>query len=175
MALMQFLRLRRGVSEVVYTIDFKGDVSAVLAEGARLVRRGRWPARADGLRAIDQCGRTLMRWEIAVDTDQPSAALLATASKRGTAGEPRLPLPARDYLPGGVLPDRLHHFDVGQPVSYADDVEPDIWKGGYEIIELPIPADHEPQYVIRNAHDTYNLVVQEHELREDLGARLRGR
>jgi hypothetical protein len=29
--------------------------------------------------------------------------------------------------------------------------------------------------VIRNAHDTYNLVVQEHELREDLGARLRGR
>ena len=65
MALMQFVRLRRGVSEVVYTIDFKGDVSAVLAEGARLVRRGRWPGRADGLRAIDQCGRTLMRWEIA--------------------------------------------------------------------------------------------------------------
>ena len=36
MALMQFLRLRRGVSEVVYTIDFKGDVSAVLAEGEGL-------------------------------------------------------------------------------------------------------------------------------------------
>ena len=60
-------------------------------------------------------------------------------------------------------------------MSYADDDEPDIWKGGYEIIELPIPADHEPQYVIRNGNDTYNLVVQEHELREDLGARLRGR
>ena len=38
-------------------------------------------------------------------------------------------------------------------MSYADDDEPDIWKGGYEIIELPIPADHEPQYVIRNAHE----------------------
>jgi hypothetical protein len=29
--------------------------------------------------------------------------------------------------------------------------------------------------VIRNADEPYNLVVEEHELREDLGARLRGR
>jgi hypothetical protein len=175
MALMQFLRLRRGVSEVVYTIDFAGDVSAVLAEGARLVRRGRWPARADGLRAVDQCGRTLMRWEVAADIDQPSSALLAAASDRGTVEEPTMPRHSRDHLKGGVFPRGAHHFDVGQPVSYADDDEPDTWKGGYEIIELPVPADHEPQYVIRNANDTYNLVVQEHELREDLGARLRGR
>ena len=175
MVFMQFLRLRRGVSEVVYTIDFEGDVSAVVAEGARLVRRGRWPARADGLRAVDQCGRTLMRWEMAADADQPSSALLAADSNRGTVEEPTLPRPLPDYLKAGVLPGGSHHFDVGQPVSYADDDEPDIWKGGYEIIELPIPADHEPQYVIRNANDTYSLVVQEHELREDLGARLRGR
>ena len=175
MALMQFLRLRRGVSEVVHTVDFDGDASALLVEGARLVRRGRWPARADGLRAVDQCGRTLMRWDLAVDADQPSSALPATASKPGTAEEPMLPLPARDYLRLGVLPVGSHHFDVGQPVSYADDGEPDNWKGGYEIIELPAPVDHEPQYVIRNADEPYNLVVQEHELREDLGARVRGR
>ena len=86
-----------------------------------------------------------------------------------------MPLPSSDFRGGGVLPNGLYHFDVGQPVSYANDDEPDCWKGGYEILELLVPADHEPQYVIRNANDTYNLVVQEHELREDLGARLRGR
>jgi hypothetical protein len=175
MALMQFMRLRRGVSEVVHTVDFDGDASAVLAEGARLVRRGRWPARAGTLRALDQCGRTLMRWELAVHADQPSSALLEVASKRGTADESMLSPPGRDILRSGVLPDGLHHFDVGQPVSYADDGEPDIWKGGYEIIELPALVDHQPQYVIRNADEPYNLVVQEHELREDLGARVRGR
>jgi hypothetical protein len=173
MALMQFLRLRRGVSEVVHTVDFEGDASAVLAEGVRLVRRGRWPARADGLRALDQCGRTLMKWDIRVDAVQPSSSLLAAASNRGTIEAPTRPLPVFNHE-RGVLPVGSHHFDVGQPVSYADDGEPDIWKGGYEIIELSVPTDHEPQYVIRNANDTYNLVVQEHELREDLGARLRG-
>jgi hypothetical protein len=88
MALMQFLRLRRGVPEVVHTVDFEGDVSAVLAEGARLVRRGRWPARADGLRALDQCGRTLMRWEMAENADEPSPALMAADPDRCTAEEP---------------------------------------------------------------------------------------
>ena len=175
MALMQFLRLRRGVSEVVHTVDFEGDVSAVLAEGARLVRRGRWPARADGLRALDQCGRTLMRWEMAENADEPSSALIAPDPDRRTAEEPTMHRPLRDYLKGGDLAGGSHHFDVGQPVSYADDLEPDVWKGGYEIIELPEPVDHEPQYVIRNADEPYNLVVQEHELREDLGARQRGR
>ena len=175
MVLLQFLRLRRGVSEVVHTIDFEGEGTAALAEGARLVGRGRWPTRADSLRAVDQRGRTLMTWELSVDADQPSAALLATVSKRGAAEEPILPLPLRDYLTGGVPPDGLHRFDVGQPVSYSADGEPDIWKGGYEIIDLPAPVDHEPQYVIRNADEPYNLVVQEHELREDLSARVRGR
>jgi hypothetical protein len=116
MPLMQFLRRRRGVSEVVYTIDFEGDVSAVLAEGARLVRRGRWPARADGLRAIDEYGRTLMNWDIRSEADQPSSALLATAPNRGTVEEPTMPRPLRDNLKGGVLPGWSHHFDVPMPM-----------------------------------------------------------
>lgn len=95
MVLMQYLRLRRGVSEVVHTINFEGDASAALDEGAELVGGG-VGRRADGLRAIDQCGRTLMRWELAVDAGQQSAGLLATASKRGTAEEPILPLPLGD-------------------------------------------------------------------------------
>jgi hypothetical protein len=31
--------------------------------------------------------------------------------------------PLRDYLKVGNLPGGSHHFDVGQPASYADDVE----------------------------------------------------
>ena len=107
MALMQFLRLRRGVSEVVHTVDFDGDASALLVEGARLIRRGRWPARADGLRAVDQCGRTLMRWDLAVDADQPSPTLPATASKPGTAEEPMLSLPARDLATPAISRGRV--------------------------------------------------------------------
>jgi hypothetical protein len=175
MAFIQFLRLRRGVSEVVHTIRFRGNASALLAEGARLVARGRWPARADGLRAIDERGRTLMKWHLVADVDQPCSAMPVTASRRRRADEPALPLPLRDDLKSRVLPVGPHHFDVGQPVSYADNDQPDMWRGGYEIIELSAPADHEAQYVIRNADEPYNLVVEEHELREDLGARLRGR
>ena len=174
MAFVQFFRLRRGVSEVVHTVDVDGDASAALVEGSRLVRRGRWPARADGLRAIDDCGRTLMHWNVPFAADQPRSVLVAIASKIGNADEPSIPrpteLPACDVLAGGS-----HHFDVGQPVSYADDEQPDLWMGGYEIIGLCDPEDHERQYVIRNANDSYNLIVQEHELREDLGARHRGR
>jgi hypothetical protein len=110
-----------------------------------------------------------MKWDIAVDADQPTSILLTAASKRATAEEPTVPLPVSDHLEGGVLPTGSHQFDVGQPVSYADDGSPDIWKGGYEIIELPDPTDHEPQYVIRNANKTYNLIVQEHELRKQVG------
>ena len=175
MALLQFLRLRRGVLEVVHTVVFEGEASATLAEGARLVAGGRWPDRADSLRAIDQWGRTLMRWDLAVKADRPTAALLARGANRAAPAPPIVPLPFRDRLKGGVPLHGIHHFDIGQPVSYADDGQPDTWKGGYEIIELTAPMDHEPQYVIRNASEPYNLVVQQHELREDLGARLRGR
>jgi len=174
MSLIQFLRLKRGVPEVILTVDFEGDASALVAEGARLVRRGRWPAQADGLRAVDQYGRILMSWDVPADAYQPTSTLLALNSPRGISEE-RMLEAVPDSTRGEVLPAASCHFDVGQPVSYADDTEPGIWKGGYEIIELPVPGDHERQYVIRNANEPYNLVVQEHELREDLGARLRGR
>jgi hypothetical protein len=59
---------------------------------------------------------------------------------------------------------------VGQSVSYAEDGQPEIWKGRYEIVRL----DHrreEPQYAITNADQSYDRIVHEHELREDLGVR----
>ena len=45
-------------------------------------------------------------------------------------------------------------------MSYADDDEPDIWKGGYEIIELPIGlsrtavCDQEHQCVVGGSRNT---------------------
>jgi hypothetical protein len=63
---------------------------------------------------------------------------------------------------------------VGQAVSYAEDGQPEIWKGGYEIVRLDDPRD-EPQYAVRSADQSYDRIVHEHELREDLGARVRGR
>jgi len=59
---------------------------------------------------------------------------------------------------------------VGQAVSYAEDGQPETWKGGYEIVRLD-----EPQYAVRSANQSYDRIVHEHELREDLGARVRGR
>ncbi len=59
----------------------------------------------------------------------------------------------------------------GRQVSAFPDAS---WKGGYEIVELPVPVDHEPQYVIRNADQSSNRVAKEHELQEDLSERTRG-
>jgi hypothetical protein len=67
-----------------------------------------------------------------------------------------------------------HLFAVGQAISYAEDGQPETWKGGYEIVRLDDPH-REPQYAIRSADQSYDRIVYEHELREDLGARARGR
>jgi hypothetical protein len=67
-----------------------------------------------------------------------------------------------------------HRFAVGQAVSYAEDGQSETWKGGYEIVRLDDPR-REPQYAIRSADQSYDRIVHEHELREDLGARARGR
>ena len=58
---------------------------------------------------------TLMRWEMAAGADQPTSALLAADSDRGSVEEPTMPRPLPDYLKAGVLPGGSHHFDVGQP------------------------------------------------------------
>ncbi len=81
--------------------------------------------------------------------------------------EQRAPL---DRSVKGAPPFR---FAVGQSVSYAEDGQPEAWTGGYDIIELSDLGSREPQYVIRNAGQSYDRVVEEHELRDDLGARLR--
>jgi hypothetical protein len=67
---------------------------------------------------------------------------------------------------------RSHRYAAGQHISYAEDHSPnDVWRGGYEIVSLLPAGDREPQYQIRNADQTYDLVVEEYQLQEDLGAR----
>jgi hypothetical protein len=68
---------------------------------------------------------------------------------------------------------RHHRFDVGQSVSYAKDGKPRLWQGGYAIVGVHQPEHDEPQYAIRNADQSHDQIVREHELCEDLGARVR--
>jgi hypothetical protein len=66
---------------------------------------------------------------------------------------------------------REHLYAIGQHVSYAEDGIAWPWRGGYEIIALLAVGAHEPKYQMRNADQSYDRVVQEHELTEDLAAR----
>jgi hypothetical protein len=66
------------------------------------------------------------------------------------------------------------HLELGQAISYAENGKPETWQGGYEIINTPDLAAGETQYTIRNADETHDRIVNEHELREDLGSRTRG-
>lgn len=67
---------------------------------------------------------------------------------------------------------RTHRYTVGQRVSYAESYPPnDVWRGGYEIVFLLPTGSREPQYQIRSADQTYDRVVGESQLQEDLDAR----
>jgi hypothetical protein len=67
-----------------------------------------------------------------------------------------------------------HRYAAGQHVSYAEHGPRGPWKGGYAIVALLPHGADEPQYRISHADQSYDRVVWEHELTEDLGARERG-
>jgi hypothetical protein len=67
-----------------------------------------------------------------------------------------------------------HLYAVGQHVSYVEDGTSGPGKGGYAIVALVPNRADEPQYQISSADQSYDRVVREHELTEDLGARERG-
>ena len=177
--LVQFIRFRRGVPEVIRTLTLAAaDASAALARAKRLVV-GSWPSRTEALRVMDDGGRTLINWIVPVATAQPVAYLPVVSLRERTYDEP-LPTPAlvSKELPRGLLPtfpSKLHRFDAGQAVSYAEDDKPESWKGGYDIIGLCELGNGEAQYAIRNPDQAHDRIVQEHELQEDLGARTLGR
>ena len=175
--LVQFKRLRRGVPEVVRTTSFAAvDGAAALAHAKSLAGTRHWPVRTDAVRVMDDGGRTLLEWTVPPDAVRLSTPVLGPARAEPTNDElqPGPPIATDDpeERPSTPALDR-HAFAVGQPVSYAEDSRSDIWKGGYEIVRLDDPL-HEPRYAIRNADQSYDRIVHEHELREDLGARSRG-
>ena len=69
---------------------------------------------------------------------------------------------------------QTHRFQIGQSISYADDDEPQYWKGSFEIVARCPAENAEPRYTIRSPNELRNRIVHEHQLCEDLGARGRG-
>src|SRR3954470_22840065 len=67
-----------------------------------------------------------------------------------------------------------HRYAAGQHVSYAEHGPRGPWKGEHAIVALLPHGADEPQYRISHADQSYDRVVWEHELTEDLGARERG-
>jgi hypothetical protein len=176
--LIQFKRFRRGVPEVIGTLPIAAaDGAAALAFARSLAGMRRWPARTDALRVMDDGGRTLLDWAVPVATAQPVTYSPGPVPTEPAGKEPRpAPLMRAEQPEESPSTPALsqHHFAVGQAVSYAEDGQPEIWKGGYEIVRLDDPRG-EPQYAIRSADQSYDRIVHEHELCEDLGARIRGR
>ena len=177
--LVQFKRYRRGVLEVIGTQPVvAADGAAALAFVQSPAGMRRWPARTDALRVMDDGGRTLLDWTVPVAIVQPVTNSPRPVPAKTTGKESRpVPLMAAEHLeerPSAPAPLGQHRFAVGQAVSYAEDGRHEVWKGGYEIVRLDDPRG-EPQYAIRSADQSYDRIVHEHELREDLGARARGR
>jgi hypothetical protein len=68
--LVQFLRIRRGVPEVVLTLCIDGtDGPAALARAKGLLGTRSWPSRTDALRVMDDGGRTVIDWLLPVGTE----------------------------------------------------------------------------------------------------------
>jgi hypothetical protein len=176
--LIQFKRFRRGVPEVIGTLPIAAaDGPAALAFARSLGGMRRWPSRTDALRVMDDNGHILLDWTVPVAAAQPLTSSSTLVPAKSTGKEPRraslIVLEQPEESPSAPGLGR-HRFAVGQAVSYAEDGQPEIWKGGYEIVRLDDPH-HGPRYAIRSADQSYDRIVHEHELREDLGARSRGR
>jgi hypothetical protein len=176
--LVQFKRFRRGVPEVIGTLPIAAaDGAAALAFARSLAGMRRWPPRTDALRVMDDGGRTLLDWTVPVAAAEPVAyaPTSAPAKPSGDVLHRTPPRMAQHSKESRSTPASGGHlFAVGQAVSYAEDGQPETWKGGYEIVRLD-DQRREPQYAIRSADQSYDRIVHEHELREDLGARARGR
>jgi hypothetical protein len=176
--LIQFKRFRRGVPEVIGTLPIAAaDGAAALAFARSLGGMRRWPSRTDALRVMDDSGRTLLDWTVPVATAQPVTYAPTSVPAKPSGDAPRRAPPrmAKHSDESRSTPTSGEHlFAVGQAVSYAEDGQPETWKGGYEIVRLDDPH-HGARYAIRSADQSYDRIVHEHELREDLGARGRGR
>ena len=179
--LVQFVHFRRGVPEVSRTLrSLASDATSALAQAQGQVGVRAWPRKTDALRVMDDRGRMLIDWAVppvATATAQAVRAEGVRPKRTLAKSRPRPPSVGPELRLGSatLMPCHSHVFEVGQSVSYSEDRKPETWRGGYEIIELHNPGSREPQYAIRNGDESFDRIVREHELREDLGARARGR
>jgi hypothetical protein len=176
--LIQFIRFRRGVREVIRTLSVEAaDGHAALARVRSRVGTSTWPMNTDALRVMDDGGRTVLDWTVAAPAVQQPPSSRQTTQRAQIAGDP---LPASQPLPDSLTeavgsPTTGHpHLEVGQAISFAEDGKSESWKGSYQIVNASDSTAGEAQYTIRSADETHDRVVKEHELREDLGARTRG-
>jgi hypothetical protein len=178
--LVQFIQFRRGIPEVSRTLQLAvSDAAVALAEAKSRTGAGTWPRPTGALRVMDDGGRTLIDWVVPgvlVATAEPILAHANSPERSITEprSSPSWAAPRLSRASADAPSTRRHVFHVGQAVSYAEDGKPESWRGGYDIIELRHPGPGEPQYAIRNADQSCDRIVQEHELREDLGARAWG-
>jgi hypothetical protein len=180
--LVQFIRFRRGVPEAIRTLPFAAaDAANALARAKELVDRRSYPIRTEALRVMDNGGRTLIDWTVPVAVEHFAPRPVSVPFLHATeihVPEPTVPAPSVDRMPDtreSPVTMRHHRFEAGEPVSYTEDGNSAASKGGFEILGLDRPGTHEPGYVIRSAEESSDRVVKEHELQEDLGARVRGR
>jgi hypothetical protein len=119
--LVQFIRFRRGVPEVVRTLRVVApDGSVALAWAKKLVGTSFWPTRTEALRGMDDGGRTLIDW-IVPDAAAQSYPSFPLPSPREPTDEAPRPISLADADEQPINPAALgvrhHHFDVGQPIS----------------------------------------------------------
>ena len=95
--LVQLLRFRRGVPEVVRTLHLAAMSSAEALEEAKTrIGAGSWPARIGALRVMDDRGQTLVDWSVPQVPKPPYVDTLSRAAKqRMEAGIAPDPAPLR--------------------------------------------------------------------------------
>jgi len=69
--LVQFFRLRRGLPDVIRTLNLAAENAVAALAGAKRVVAGSGPSRREAIRVMDDCGRTLIDWRMPVGIVQP--------------------------------------------------------------------------------------------------------
>ena len=172
--IVQFLRFRRGVPEVVSTRTYSGTDEHSALDSVMALRGSRlWPAQTEAIRILGESGRTLMQSMLAPLTRVLGRTSPDLPEKRAAPTDLAATPPSSSVTL--VTRTARQGFEVGQAVSYAKGGLPEFWAGGFEIVGLHAADKGGTQYAIRNAEESADRVVQQHELCEDLGARGRGR
>jgi len=86
--LVQFLRFRRGVPEVIGTHQLPAASAAEALEIAKTrVGAGSWPVRTEALRVMDDGGRMLADWLVPESQPSPAVDTLRFAAQQRMAAE----------------------------------------------------------------------------------------